>query len=172
MLTPVTHEMPDGTRGSAELSEDGRYRYRLDRAWGDGPTVAWVMLNPSTANGRENDPTMRRLLHFSRRPDLFGRLVVVNLFAYRSPRPEELRAVDEPVGPENDRHIIRAVTEANVGGAVVAAWGAGAAFAPERIAAVRRLLPDSTLCLGRTKAGYPRHPLYVRNDTPWEHLHR
>jgi hypothetical protein len=159
-----------GMRGSAAFSPDGLYRYRLDRIWGSGPAIVWVMLNPSTANGRENDPTMRRLLHFSRRDrqGWYGRLVVVNVFAWRSSNPADLRQASDPVGPENDRYIAEAVAEAAT---VVAAWGAGIGFAPhalERADAVMRMLPRPTRCLGWTQSWHPRHPLYVRSDVAWE----
>jgi hypothetical protein len=154
-----------GMRGSAILSDDGLYRYRLDRIWGSGPAIVWVMLNPSTANGRENDPTMRRLLHFSQRDWEHGRLVVVNVFAWRSPKPAGLRQASDPIGPQNDCHIAEAIAEAAT---VVAAWGAGAADMADRVDQVARMLPRPALCLGSTKGGHPRHPLYVRSDVAWE----
>lgn len=89
---------------SAVISEDGLYRYRLDRRWGYGPRVAWIMLNPSTADSEAEDATSRRVQAFSRRWG-FSALTVVNLYAWRATDPTDLWTAQDPVGPENDRHI-------------------------------------------------------------------
>jgi hypothetical protein len=153
---------------SAVLSPDERYRYRLDRRWSDGPTVAWVMLNPSTANGVTDDATLTRITRFTRGWG-FGALTVVNLYAWRARDPEDLWTAPDPVGPDNDWHIYQAVA----GHEVVVAWGAHAKA--ERIAEVARLIassPEAGLphALALTKTGQPRHPLYLRGDLtprPW-----
>ncbi len=95
--------------GSAVLSECARYRYRLDRAWerddhGLG-TVTWVMLNPSTADADVDDPTIRRCIGFSKAWG-YNALTVVNLFAWRATSPRDLCAVEDPVGPDNEAHLI------------------------------------------------------------------
>jgi len=169
--------MPTMTRSRAEVeglavfSDDGRYRYSLSRVWGPGPAIAWVMLNPSTADGSWDDATLRRIQAFSRRTTnvtTYGRLEVVNLFAYRAVDPTELLATEDPVGPDNDAHIDRVVRGATT---VVAAWGAWA----ERVATGRahtvtqRLPRDRTYALGRTRSGAPRHPLRLAGDTPWQY---
>lgn len=154
---------------SAALSPCERYRYRLDRRWAEGPTIAWVMLNPSTADGITDDPTLVRISRFSMAWG-FGALTAVNLYAWRATDPTELRTAADPVGPENDRHIAEAVA----GRPVVVAWGAQGK--PERIAQVLDLISsapaaDKPHALGLTKAGQPRHPLYLRGDSvlrPWE----
>lgn len=163
-------------RGSADVSEDGRYRYRLLRRW-DGDALLgrratslpmlqpFVMLNPSTADARQDDPTIRRCVGFARREGFEG-LGVWNLYAYRATKPAELWRVDDPVGEENDRRL-RNLLEwaAGVGVPVVAAWGTNAK--PERVRAVLDMPGAHNLrCLGTTAAGAPRHPLYVPADTP------
>lgn len=150
----------------AVLSECGRYRYLLTRGWDlDKPSVAFVMLNPSTADATVDDPTIRRCLGFARAWG-FGRLQVVNLFAWRATDPAELVECGDPVGQETDGHILEAVLQSR---RIVAAWGAGVPKLYEnRPAVVRRLVYDAggtVLCLGITKGGEPRHPLYVRGDT-------
>jgi hypothetical protein len=140
------------------------YRYRLGRAWAAPGTgcVLFVMLNPSTADAEHDDPTLRRCIWFAHAWG-FGAVDVMNLFAYRAPRPQVLRRVADPVGPDNDRHIDLAAGAAT---AIVCAWaeqggyrGRGADVA----LALRRHRP--LLCLGSTKNGQPLHPLYVRGTT-------
>lgn len=145
----------------AVFSPDRRYRYALVRCPDRSSvrTVVWIMLNPSTADAFTNDPTVARVV---RRSLDFDRVVILNLWALRSPYPRVLREAADPVGPDNDEVIRRFVSEAET---VVAAWGAFAAFAPERIAHVRALVDRPMLCLGFTLNGQPRHPLYVSSAT-------
>jgi hypothetical protein len=155
---------------SAFLSPCNTYRYRLGRSWGPGPADVWIMLNPSTADATLDDPTIRRCIGFSRSWGS-GSLVVVNLFALRATDPAELAHHPDPVGLDNDEHIAFAAAGAREhGGRIFAAWGAHP-MAAERAHAVARLVdPTALLCLGTTKAGAPRHPLYVKGDTtptPW-----
>ena len=148
--------------GDATFDATGRYRYRLDRVWDpDQPRVTWVALNPNTADATSDDPTIRRMIGFSEREG-YGGLVVVNLFAWRCRHPKDLKQVDDPVGPDNDAHIRRAVAES---AAVVAAWGAAGGLL-DRHEEVWGLIGEAYV-LGWTKHGHPRHPLYLRGDTPW-----
>lgn len=141
----------------AEL--DGPYRYLLWRRWADAATVLFVMLNPSTADARRDDPTIRRCSGFARAWG-FGGVEVVNLFAWRATDPRELRRAADPVGPENDRVIAAAAARNH---AVIAAWGNHGALG-ERDRQVAALLARfRPRCLGApTARGAPRHPLYVR----------
>lgn len=153
----LTPRLWDGAlTGAAWL--DGEYRYWLTRQWGDGPKACWIMLNPSTADAEQDDPTIRRCISFSKRWGC-GSLVVVNLFARRCTRPVHLKDPGDPVGPENRRVIADAMTDAGV---VVAAWGAH----PMAQEPAGGLLASSRplYCLGKTKDGAPRHPLYVKGD--------
>lgn len=150
---------------SAVISTCGRYRYRLDRRWADGPPIVWLMLNPSTADAEAEDATSRRVQAFSRAWG-YGALTIVNLYAYRVTDPRALWLAVDPVGPENDAYLAEAFT----GGTVIAAWGVHAR--PERIAEVLALPGmDRLKALALTKTGQPRHPLYLRGDLtpqPWE----
>lgn len=140
--------------GGATFSTDRRYRYRLWRRWDRSrPVVAFVMLNPSTADARNDDPTIRRCVGFARSWG-YGGIEVVNVFAYRASDPRALRAVDDPAGAENGRHIRRAVGRADL---VVLAWGAQASGSG-------LLSLPRARCLGLTRSGQPRHPLYLRRD--------
>jgi hypothetical protein len=141
------------------------YRYLLERTWTADPRsgrVLWVMLNPSTADDRDDDPTIRRCAGFSIRQGASG-LSVVNLYALRCTDPRGLRRHPDPVGPENGSQMAESLAAAAAGGwLVVCAWGARAEAerAGEVLAAVRAagLVP---LTLGLTNQGHPRHPLYV-----------
>jgi hypothetical protein len=155
--------------GKAVFSGDDVYRYRLARIWGEGGQhAAWIMLNPSTADALTDDPTIRRCVRFTRAWGLDG-LTVVNLFALRATDPAELVGHADPVGPANDQMISEALADAAV---LVAAWGAHP-MAAGRVTAVTALVPPGARlqCLGTTKAGHPRHPLYVSTRqplVPWE----
>ena len=143
----------------------GRYRYLLWRtvaAIGTG-TATWIMLNPSTADASADDPTIRRCRGFTRAWG-FDRMLVVNLFAYRTTSPTDLALADAPVGPDNDRLILRAVRG---GGRIICAWGIHGEL-HGRGEAVRALLRSAGVELhhvGLTCRGHPRHPLYLRATT-------
>jgi hypothetical protein len=144
--------------GKAVFSADKTYRYRLSRTWGSSGTHAtWIMLNPSTADAMEDDPTIKRCIAFTKDWGLDG-LVVVNLFALRATDPRELGKHPDPVGAANDQFIADAIQPWSV---AVAAWGAHA-MAAGRANAVLRLVAgrvSAAGCLGVTAAGHPLHPL-------------
>lgn len=148
---------------------EGEYRYRLWRSWAPARgRCVFVMLNPSTADASQDDATIRRCVDFVTRWD-FGCLDVVNLYALRSTDPKSLRSHADPIGPRGDIAIEDAVQGAR---RVVAAWGTNATAARHRsvLAALRRTVPDVLVHLGLTKAGFPRHPLYLPAatvPTPW-----
>lgn len=145
---------------SAVFSPCRTYRYSLSRVWNPRlPPVMFVGLNPSTADEQQDDPTVRRCVGFVRKWN-FGGLILVNLFAYRSTDPAGLLEIDDPVGPENDKHIL---TSAHAAGRVVLAWGTKGSFL-DRDQHVISLLPDAH-CLGVTKNGHPKHPLYLADNT-------
>lgn len=158
----------DGYAKSATMSADGLYRYNLFRGWDDGPLMVWIMLNPSTADGEVDDPTIRRCMGFARRQG-FGAIEVVNLYALRATKPEHLLDHPDPEGPCNPTAWAEALLDYPEPELVVAAWGAGADKLdglPESTAL--RGCSSSFHCLGTTKEGFPRHPLYVKADQPLE----
>lgn len=158
---------PEGAhvRREAVLSEDGAYRYSLVRRWGNALPAQFVMLNPSTADDTLDDPTIRRCVGFAQRLGCGG-IVVVNLYALRSTDPAQLWKADDPVGPRNDTYLSVVMRRAGtVGAPLIAAWGANAKA--DRVAEVLAMPhAEQFTCLGLTKAGAPRHPLYVRADAP------
>lgn len=146
----------------AVFSGDRRYRYRLWRRWDlSRPLIAFCMLNPSTADERSDDPTIRRCIGFARDWG-YGGVEIVNVFAFRATDPRELRRVRDPVGPRNDSYVLDAAERA---ASVVIAWGAHGAFRSRGIEALALLSPRARiLALGWTRSGEPRHPLYLRRD--------
>lgn len=162
MITTVHRD-----RSTATFDDGGAYRYRLTRRWGTSAPISWVLLNPSTATARQDDPTIRRVVGFSRSWG-FGSMLVVNLFALCATTPAAIRAHPDPVGPDNDAMISQAIRLSRV---VVVAWGvSGATMNPvsgrRRNLEVIELLAGSRLiCLGNTANGQPRHPLYMARST-------
>jgi hypothetical protein len=132
-------------------------------------SLVWVLLNPSTADANHDDPTIRRVIAFTRDADC-DTAIVVNLFAYRATDPRELRRAQkagiDAEGPEADEHIREAVQRSF---RVVAGWGAPKAWADLRsydVMEIVRELGQPLYCLGTTKDGGPKHPLYVQARTP------
>lgn len=162
--------MTKPVRKSARLSGCGAYRFCLSRVWDDrAAPVCWVMLNPSTADAEFDDPTIRRCIAFARQWGA-GAIQVVNLFALRSTNPAHLKTHADPVGPGNDDEILW--NAAGVHGtrplAVVAAWGVHGSYRDrgDEVAAMLDAAGVELSCLGVTRAGHPRHPLYVSGATP------
>lgn len=160
-----------GPLGMAVFSPCRRYRYWLDRTIAQGlltgaylgATVVFVMLNPSTADCHKNDPTVRRCIGFATRWGC-ARLIVTNAFALRSTDPRCLREVADPIGERNIDAIKDAVSVArDTGGPVVVAWGGhgGLNDHDETVLGWIEAAGGRPLCLGTTRGGFPRHPLYV-----------
>ena len=178
---PVLAQVPVGSAveaaigtnslGTATFDDDRRYRYRLSRVWDDKlPRIAWCMLNPSTASAFHLDPTIHRIIGFSRSWG-YGAAEVVNLFAWRTAHPKELASeTADPVGPLNDVAIVEA---GEAVGVIVAAWGNnGVMQNPQtgvhRAEEVRALLAKTNASLHYlrlTKRSQPGHPLYISSDT-------
>jgi hypothetical protein len=153
---------------TAFLSPDGIYRYALGRdiSMFGGRDVNFIMLNPSTADAAADDPTIRRCIAFAKAWG-FHRLVVTNLFAFRATDPGELLATADPIGPLTDSMIVDFAKAAEL---VVAAWGVHGIHRG-RAAEVLALLGRAGVrlqCLGTTRDGHPRHPLYLRRDAALE----
>lgn len=154
---------------TATISADGRYRYMLTRRWDVfGPTVAWVMLNPSTADAEVDDPTIRRCMGFARDWG-YGGIRVVNLYAFRATNPADLWKADDPVGPDNNINLRRVFREQLLNKApVMAAWGAFAK--QDRVDEVLKMAGSERLqCLDVTQSGAPRHPLYLPKNSNRSH---
>ena len=163
-----THTKGDAP-STAIYSDCERYRYSLTRVWEPtGRKVMFVMLNPSTATEVQNDPTVERCERRARALG-FGAFQVTNIFAWRDTDPRKMRAAREPVGPENDAAILAGASWADQ---IVAAWGTHGAHL-SRGPAVETLLRGTgqkLFHLGLSKAGHPKHPLYIaytQTPEPW-----
>jgi len=156
------------TKSDAIISECGQYRYKLTRTWGEEKSAVFVMLNPSTADASEDDATIRRCIGFAKKWHCGG-LIVVNLFAYRATKPTELLSASDPQGPDNFVHVFNAAQGAQF---IVCAWGAHSNLNGQDkkiIACMRRATNMAHLvCLGTTKYGHPKHPLYLPKDADIE----
>ena len=165
-------------RSDAIFSDCGRYRYWLERIWDlEKPILPWVLLNGSTADAVRNDPTVSRAIGFTRRWD-FGGLWLVNAYAAMETKPRNLLAMDDNVGPRNRYHVQKTVRDAwrharETSDAtelpVIVGWGNHGTRGNQDLRTLdwiaRAGAPVRLQCLGVTKRGCPRHPLYLAADT-------
>lgn len=154
----------------AVISDCKHYRYLLRRTWDfKRPRALLVMLNPSTADASTDDPTIRSCVRLLKALG-YGSLEVVNLFAWRATDPSELfsSGTIDYVGPDNDATISLANTRANI---AICAWGAHHSAewrVPSFMKALQGWQEIAVYCFGKTKAGHPKHPLYIKTGTPLE----
>jgi hypothetical protein len=162
----LTYSTADGTQG-ASISDCGKYRYDLWRRWDAGSTfVKFIMLNPSTADHKVDDPTIRKCIKFAKSWG-YGGVKVVNLFAFRATNPKKLKALGyaKAVGPCNNTAIIEALSSA---GPNIAAWGQGGKLFSRGLIVRHEILVPRGIqlqALKISKDGTPWHPLYLRDDS-------
>lgn len=148
----------------ASFSECGRYRYALWRKWADGPLAAFCGLNPSTADEFRNDRTVNRCIHFARKWNYAG-LIMLNAFAYRATDPADMKRRVDPVGRDNDLTIKVAAGSTQVE-IVVCCWGNHVSYIGRGVEMLELLKPYAAKlrCLAVNGGGEPKHPLYCRGD--------
>ena len=158
--------------GSAILSQCETWRYRLERTLNSssGPVAAIIGVNPSTADAKVDDQTIRKDIGFGRRLG-WSRIIKGNLFAYRATDVRKLKDVVDPIGPDNDMHLEQIFRDADV---LIAAWGPKAKL-PRRlqpryleIIRIADRVAKPLLCFGRSGDGMPRHTLMLPYATPLE----
>jgi hypothetical protein len=177
-------------KSGAIFSDCMKYRYRLWRCWDPSlPRALFILLNPSTADDIENDPTIerqqRRVMMWGTQNDLFSRplasqkfgsIEVVNACAYRSTNPEALFEVEDPVGDDNGEHINDGICQTLAGsesvpggGIIICGWGThlnqlscGMYLLHEVLLESIENYPLSALKLNSD--GTPQHPLYLPYD--------
>ncbi len=146
--------------------DESQFRYLLVREWAtyrQARSILFVMLNPSVADVSQDDPTIRKCICFAKCHE-YGRIEVVNLYAFRATDPKVLKSAGYPVGPQNDSYILGAIERADK---IVAAWGCHAQ--KSRADAVTKIICQrkNVYCLGVTKDGFPSHPLMVPYKQPF-----
>ena len=142
---------------SARFSPCGRYRYNLLRNWdGKKGHVLFIGLNPSTADHKTDDPTIRRCVGFAKLWG-YGSMEIVNLFAYKATYPKDLFAADNPIGPRNNYWINKAYTRSDN---TIACWGSLGNYQQRAANVMKRL--GKLQCLQINKGNEPAHPLYLR----------
>ena len=146
---------------NANLSFDGKHRFDLIRKWDEGKVCNFIMLNPSTGDHEKDDPTIRRCVHFSKKLGC-GKLIVTNLFSYRTYNPKDLLTIDvNRFQAKRDFFISKHAIESDV---IVVAWSNHGRLRGRDLEVLKLLnqLNCSLLCLETNKNGTPRHPLYVK----------
>ncbi len=148
----------------AILDKTRKYRYMLKRHWNtDGKNFAnFILLNPSTADEKNDDPTITACTNIAKNLDCDG-LWVTNLFAFRATKPTDLKKATQPVGKMNNKYLKDYSKRAKI---TIVAWGNHGNY-QGRDAEVIKLLKEieDLQCLEITKLGMPKHPLYVKRNT-------
>ncbi len=161
----ITREFQKGDAASiATYSDCERYRYALTRVWDlSAPKVLFVMLNPSKATEVQNDPTVERCERRARVLG-FGGFRVVNIFGLRETQPQLMRQAADPVGADNDAQLLAGCDWADQ---IICGWGTHGEHL-DRGPEVAKMLLDrghQLYHLGLSKAGHPKHPLYIAYAT-------
>lgn len=162
-LIPARREWLDA---GADINDMRTHRFRLWRAWGPGQRLAWLMMNPSTADEDVLDPTLRRCVGFAKAWGYDG-IEIFNVATLRTPSPATLVAAHKSgldVFMREQRNAAILATAPSIG-RVIVAWGACALTCEEAASGGALFTTSQVMCLGKTLAGHPRHPLYLRADT-------
>ncbi len=143
----------------ANISTCGKYRYSLWRIWDNSKkAVAFIGLNPSTADETNDDPTIRRCIGFAKSWG-YGGIYMLNIFAFRATDPANLKKAALPVGYNNNFYLTERVRESGV---AIACWGVHGAYESRGVKVIELLGRGNLFCLGLTRDGHPKHPLYLK----------
>ena len=154
-----------------EFSPDRKYRYVLKHRWDDlmpERACMWIGLNPSTADEQQLDPTLRRIRGFCISHD-FNCFYMLNIFAFRATDPKVMKVEKDPAGPDNDMWLKDISDRCQL---IVACWGVHGSHngRSEEVISLLKGHGKTLKCLGRTREGYPSHPLYLPKDAVLEIL--
>lgn len=150
-------------KSGAIFSPCRTWRYVLWREWDpERAKVMFIGLNPSTADEVKNDPTVTRCINYAKAWG-YGGIYMMNIFAFRATDPRDMKAAPDPVGPENNHFLWK--TAAKAGLPLIAAWGTHGTFQNREHQVLELLKREFPIyCLGKTKDGHPKHPLYLKKD--------
>ena len=147
----------------ADFSKCRKYRYTLWRFWDRSlPKVMFLGLNPSTADEIKNDPTVTRCINYAKLWG-FGGMYMMNIFAFRTTYPVELKKANDPIGKNNNSWIMKISKDVDK---CIGAWGNDGNFM-SRHETICKIIPE-LYCLKINQSGQPSHPLYLKSDiTPF-----
>lgn len=149
----------------AYISSCKKYRYQLYRSWDPKKKLcSFIMLNPSTADDKIDDPTIRRCIGYAKKFG-FGSMYVINLFAYRTPNKNILKEINDPIGPENDKIVEEIANKSDI---IILAQGNDGKYKNRSKEILNKLSKNryKIYCLKLSKLNEPCHPLYLRYDIP------
>lgn len=147
------------TSQKANVSRCQLYRYSLSRSWNSGSgNVVFIGLNPSTADHKQDDPTIRRCVGFAKDWG-YSSMNIVNLFAYRATQPEDMKSAADPIGPKNDYWLRKILKSADL---AIACWGNHGSFLSRDKVIFRGF--SELHCIMQNKSLHPAHPLYLKAD--------
>ena len=140
----------------AELSIDKKERYSLKREWDKSKNkILYIMLNPSFADDKDDDPTIRRLINFTKKFNSGG-FLVGNIFTTITPNPKELDK-SKGMSDKNFEELIKLINKVDQ---IVYAWGSSI----EEPQLLKKLVLNPK-CFGKNLNGTPKHPLYLPSQT-------
>lgn len=158
------NSMPVPQSNPCRFSPCRKYRYSLTHEWDDlfeRKEIAFIGLNPSTADELTLDPTLTRIRGFCQSWG-FNTFHMLNIFAFRSTDPKGLKVTQDPIGPENNE-VLKAFGDKGI--PLVFCWGNHGAYLDREAQVFQLLQGAETFCLARTKSGHPGHPLYLPADS-------
>lgn len=145
----------------ARFSKNKCHRYFLERCWNKKkPALMIIGLNPSTADAINNDPTVARCINFGKTWG-YGRIYMMNIFAYRATNPIIMKAAKNPIGKENDKWLVRVAARSDM---ILAAWGNHGFYLDRDIQIITLLKKYKLFCLDKNVTGCPKHPLYCKQS--------
>lgn len=150
----------------AGISSCGIYRWWLYRCWAvDKPLIIWIMMNPSTADHTKNDPTISKIMRYSKKWG-YGGVLVLNIYAFRSSKPENLpQVMSEAVGPRNDwwiKTMFRYAARKKI--PVVCAWGVRHQNRGDWVRVAADDAGLQLMCLELALNAEPKHPRFLSED--------